>query len=340
MKKEIFSRRLRRNLSRWFALYATMAVIPSPYARAGTIAVNGDSTNKSYGFIYTHLDIPGNATHTFTSDPNNWVLTGSITEKHQDGGKDTIVIDGAIQHVSDPPVHAGEGVNGNKPTFKISFEAGAADDDVQFEESKLKTVKHKDHFDGVFAGGGAKVDNNKDIISYNFGIVGKHEATEEDLKPGKSSEPTGTGPSGKLLNATWMLVPSASQFTIALGLVNMHPTNIQSAHIRLGTPSSPGTVIFDLNAAAFIDLGGLGTGRIILDAPFPPSNVSDLLGDNTFVDLVTSLGTYQAQLIFVPPPPEAPIPTVSQWGLIIMTFLILIAATIVFARRGLAMRKT
>ncbi len=48
-------------------------------------------------------------------------------------------------------------------------------------------------------------------------------------------------------------------------------------------------------------------------------------------------GSYVTLTGYIPGTPAGPVPTVSQWGLVVMVMLILIAATTIFARRRVTM---
>jgi|GEM_PF-5119306 len=91
-----------------------------------------------------------------------------------------------------------------------------------------------------------------------------------------------------------------------------------------GEVEAPSYLIFQAMSPEF----GVLPGQFVefqLDSPLPPAD------SRAF----TNSPSHDSDefLLVAPAPLEAPIPTVSEWGLIIMTLLLLVAGTIIFARR-------
>jgi hypothetical protein len=83
---------------------------------------------------------------------------------------------------------------------------------------------------------------------------------------------------------------------------------VTATHIHAAAPGVPGPVIKDLNASLFTEpLPGF-LHRSITSDTFPAANVADLLANNCYINLHTTLfpgGEIRGQLIAVPEPASA-----------------------------------
>ncbi len=162
--------------------------------------------------------------------------------------------------------------------------------------------------------------------------------------------------------------PTTSQFDLAIGISSITLDQLLDAHIHLGAVGNNGEVIVDLGpASAWESVGDVGLARSVSDSTFPSEHVSALLAGDCYLDVhtvtnpngeirgnlivqgacclrdgscaITSSedclaqeGSFKGEGTTCDPNP-CPIPTLSQWGLIVLTLLLLTAGTLVLIRQ-------
>jgi hypothetical protein len=115
--------------------------------------------------------------------------------------------------------------------------------------------------------------NGQDINSSVFLTVGGHYLERPDFRQAML-QPMAL-PTDVAGLADLVVEPSTGRFDLSLAVENLSMSEINSAQIRLGSPSNPGVPVFDLMPSSFVDANGLGTSRLIGESSFPISGIPD-----------------------------------------------------------------
>jgi len=274
-------------------------------------------------------------------DNADWTFTGSLTEAiagvNNNAKMDDIV---TVQHLTNPPVHAGEAApNPKKPALALNpvFEAGKAGIVFNTNPNKVTlpdAVAHNDHIDVLGEQYTVLVNaNNKDIDAYQILYLTSHDIDAEHAFEGSSKLTSATLPASTFGSALCLIETISGRFRLALSVSNASVAALTAggARIRQGSPASPGPVILTLNNSDFQDIAGLGMASVPNEVIFPSANRTDLVNGNTFVELVLSTGTLAGsigtQAI------TTNVPTLSAWGTIVLMLAFLIPGVWVLVRR-------
>ena len=259
----------------------------SPPSWAGPISLQYKESLTSFDTGFSHGPINANATHAapLASGPN-WNIGKTIIETDTAGANNDILdIDVEVEHRTAP--HAGEPApNPNKIPGKHKFEAGkggvtnANNKKPANADAFFKATKHKDHFDGAVSV--ASVIVMKDGKEFS-GVNGGH----ADKAPEGAEVVFDNTPAPNIYGvAAYFLDTDTSIFNLALNIFGISTSSVTNAAIMLGTPSSPGAPIFDLNPSFFLDVGGLGIARLIDDGQFGnPTDYDNVRNGNAFISI-------------------------------------------------------
>ncbi len=339
-------------------LFCELIAASSSLAFGNTIAFEYKEDNLGCKAPGIHGAVNANAVHNLTTGAVgsvgiggvHWKFTGSLTETDMVAGvnNDKIVLDVNVQHISNPAPHAGEAApNPNKPALNLTIEAGK--NGITFATnpnpfSVSNSVDHNSHSDYLTAGGMVLVNiNNKDIEAYIPILVTMHFAPAQpnDKKKGFSTLTPGSLAPNVFGGAVTLFQVSDRRFQLAIAVSNVFVASLVSAQIRQGTPLSPGPVILSLPNASFVDLPTLGMASRFDEFIFPSAYMSDLISGNTFVEVVTTGDTLVGTLNVSAIPDGGgggPIPTLSEWGMIILGISLLSCAYFIIRLRARSVR--
>lgn len=259
-----------------------------------------------------------------------WNVQGTFRETEKViGVNDKLDIFGTrIRHVAGPDPGEAANVNSFRLTPDINIQAGVggAVPGRIFIQPLAEIVEHKGtvnnveviHFDGGLSSFSAGIDaNGRDINSSLFLTVGGHYRERPDFRQAML-QPMAL-PTEVAGLAALVIEPSTGRFDLSLSVENLSMSEIDSAQIRLGSPSNPGIPVFDLMPSSFVDVDGLGTSRLIGEDSFPISSIPDLTNGNAFVEIVSGQGRLTGQLEAVqviPEPSQASLFVTGMLGLI------------------------
>jgi len=105
-----------------------------------------------------------------------------------------------------------------------------------------------------------------------------------------------------------------------------------AAHLHLGAPGTNGGVIVNLGTG--VTSAGM-TGTFSGTFPVPAANAADLLNGNFYLNIHTDInpsGEIRGQLLPVP----EPVPTMGEWGLMILGLIIIIFGVVSIRKRSLS----
>ncbi len=278
--------------------------MPAP-AEAGQIGGKYIENLKSYGGAGIHGDITANAEHVWTAAPLNfggqfWGFEDKIKETEKAGANnDRLTIKGKVQHLK--KAHNGElEPNPNKLAFEIvDAEAGKKGElskkGLNFVADQI-SVTHNKHFDTLaYTAMFLVSDDKKEILAYQFTIQGEH-TEDKPIGAGCKIKPDEQLPANIFGSSALLVDPHTGGLGLSLAVSNISLGDVVEAQIRLGSPDTPGPIVFPLNPGAFEAVDG-GVARFVDDAQFPLGNVDDLLSNNTFVEIVTPSGSLRGQCL-------------------------------------------
>lgn len=319
---------------------SALGFIPVSLVFAGTIkATKTTEANDSFSYSFIHDAITANVAHNPTSS-NLWENKPTITEGNVNGQNngDTFALTGTIQHLvkshgaeTEPNPNV---VPMNPPAIEVG-QGGFTNN--KYKTIGLGTVKHRDpganidHFDGGIVTVGFQEANGKDATSYDFTIKTMH---LQQLPPkgggGGMEKRSGMTAVPEAGSATWIADASSGRFSLTVYVDGVALTDVSAATIRLDTPSSPGSVIYDLVPSQFETIATTGIIRVV-DGIFPAAHRSSLYDGKTFVEIVTPSFTHTAQLSAA----AIDVPSTSKVSLVLLVLALgaLGAMTVFFAGR-------
>ncbi|MBX9579466.1 MAG: PEP-CTERM sorting domain-containing protein [Gemmataceae bacterium] len=280
-------------------------------ARGGPIVPKFTGTDDNFivGTV-SHGAVNASATHKTTvtaKDGKKEVGRLTFEIKERDGkGKfpDTVeIVSGTTQHVGNPK--RGE-LPGDGRTFVPN--PGA----LPFGEDLGRVVTaHGKEFDYAYGRFTAfpDVKNEKEMIGYTITYNGWHvDAARLKRLTGLGAGLKSDDPSSEAFGGAALLLDTGTgEFGLALSVLGVAPAEIDAATIRLGTPSAPGDVIYDLDPMAFEDLDGLGAGRNITDGLFSAADLDEVAAGRSYIEIVAGSEVLTGRLLpaAVPEPSSA-----------------------------------
>lgn len=281
---------------------------------AGQLTSSCAGSNTRFAGVIVHGNINANANHNnyavACNDPmdgnkQKWKITASFKETDKGLNNNDIleITDGEVEHSVAPDVGELAGNKTSLPGVGIKDEAGKGGlliPGAIAANLNLEKKAHGNHEDRVAANLMYFIDPNlKDINGYQYTITGRHVDPNAKLMPGEGRL---TGAGSGVFGSISFIIDATGDLDLALALSNLSQSQISVARIREGSPLMPGATLLDLMPSLFEDLPGFGTSRLILGGLFPTTSLESLIAGNTYVEIISSIGTLTGQLALIAAP--------------------------------------